>query len=231
MTKRSMLLLVVGTMMAAAACDTLTAPRKGDNTRGRARGPGRRPGAGRADVTGEAGHRRQGEMTSIGRAFIERSRYYLSSEYLPKIRNCVRTLPEEDLWWRPNPGSNSVGNLILHLAGNVRQWIISGVGGEPDVRERQLEFDAQGDLDGAELLELIETTLEEADRVLASVGADLLLEGRHIQGREVSALDAIYHAVEHFGMHTGQIVYITKLRTGRDLSFYQFDGGAVRTNW
>lgn len=170
-------------------------------------------------------------LPSIRRAFIERSRSYLGAEYLPKIRRCVDAIAEEDLWWRPNPESNSIGNLLLHLAGNVRQWVICGVGGEPDRRERQAEFDAGSGLGRGDLVELLEGTLGEADRVLASVGPEVLPERRRIQGREVTVFDAIYHAVEHFGMHTGQIIYITKLRTGRNLGFYEVDGGSVRTTW
>ena len=72
----------------------------------------------------------------IGRAFIQRSLAYLVGEYFPKIRRCVEGLTDEDIWWRPNPASNSIGNLILHLAGNVRQWVVSGIGGAPDERKR-----------------------------------------------------------------------------------------------
>lgn len=170
-------------------------------------------------------------MPAIGQTFIERSRTYLSSDYLPKIRRCVGEIREEDLWWRPNAGSNSIGNLLLHLAGNIRQWVVSGIGGESDVRERQKEFDAGGGAGRGELLRLLEDTLQEADRVLANLSADVLLERRVIQGREVSVLDALYHATEHFGMHTGQVIYITKLRTGTDLKFYEADAGIARPRW
>lgn len=170
-------------------------------------------------------------MSSIGEAFIERSRSYLSSEYLPKIRRCIHAVREEDLWWRPNPESNSIGNLMLHMAGNIRQWVVGGVGGEPDRREREAEFGAAGGPGRQELLEVLEAALAEVDVVLATVGAERLLERRRIQGREVTVLDAIYHAVEHFGMHTGQVIYITKLRTGTDLGFYEFEAGAARKSW
>jgi len=78
----------------------------------------------------------------IGAAFLTQSREYLTEHYLPKILAAVDQLSDEDLWWRPNAVSNSVGNLMLHLSGNVRQWIVSGLGGAPDDRVRQLEFDA-----------------------------------------------------------------------------------------
>lgn len=171
------------------------------------------------------------EPLAPGQAFIDRSRAYLSADYLPKIRKCVREIDEADLWWRPNPESNSIGNLILHLAGNIRQWVVSGIGGEPDVRERQQEFDAEGGLDRREVMVLLEDALGAVDRVLTGLSPDRLPEHRTIQGREVTVLDALYHAVEHFGMHTGQIIYITKLRTAAQLGFYEIEAGIARPTW
>lgn len=170
-------------------------------------------------------------MDPVGRAFINRSRAFLTAEYLPKIRSCLEELPAEDLWWRPNARSNSVGNLLLHLSGNVRQWIVSGVGGEPDVRERHAEFEAEGGRGGRELLGLLEATVEEADRVLGELDPGRLTEPLVIQGTDTTVLAAIYHVVEHFGMHTGQIAYITKLRTGTDLGFYDIEDGVARPKW
>lgn len=168
---------------------------------------------------------------SAGQAFIDRSRAFLGSDYLPRIRSCLYELPETDLWWRPNAESNSVGNLLLHLAGNVRQWIVSGIGREPDVRERQEEFDAEGGRGRDELLGLLEEAVEDADRVLEELDPGRLLERRIIQGTDVTVLEAVYHVVEHFGMHTGQITYITKLRTGSDLGFYEVEDGVAHPRW
>lgn len=166
-----------------------------------------------------------------GQAFIDRSRAYLTREYLPKVRRSVETIEEDDLWWRPNAESNSIGNLVLHLAGNLRQWVVSGIGGAPDVRERQAEFDAEGGVGRREVMAQLEDAVGVADRVLAGLGPDRLAEHHMIQGREVTVLDAVYHAVEHFGMHTGQIIYITKLRTAADLGFYEIDAGTARPKW
>jgi uncharacterized damage-inducible protein DinB len=166
-----------------------------------------------------------------GQAFIGESRRYLRDEYLPKIRRALEGLTAEDLWWRPNKESNSVGNLILHLAGNVRQWVAGGIGGAPDVRKRQEEFDREGGMTGPELLELLEATLAEVDDVLADLSADRLGEERVIQGLNVTVLQALYHVVEHFSMHTGQIIYLAKLRSGRDLGFYRVRDGHVETMW
>jgi uncharacterized damage-inducible protein DinB len=170
-------------------------------------------------------------MSNIGRVFIDRSRTFLTGEYLPRIRSCLDQLPEDDLWWRPNAQSNSVGNLLLHLSGNVRQWIVSGVGGEPDTRERHAEFEAEGGRSGPELLALLEDTVRDADRVLEALDPGRLLEPLVIQGTDTTVLAAIYHVVEHFGMHTGQIAYVTKLRTGTDLGFYEVEDGVARPKW
>lgn len=168
--------------------------------------------------------------------FIDTCRHYVTAEYLPKIRRCVEALPDEDLWWRPNRSSNSVGNLVLHLAGNIRQWVVSGVGGKPDIRERAGEFSADGESQGAEwtgaaLLTYLEETLADVDATLAGLTPPDLLRRGVIQGTDVTHLEAVFHAVEHFSMHTGQIIYITKLRTGADLRFYEVEDGIARQNW
>ncbi|HSM35913.1 MAG TPA: DUF1572 family protein [Longimicrobiales bacterium] len=165
------------------------------------------------------------------RAFIERSREYLTGEYLPKIRAAVLPLDEEAVWWRPNDASNSIGNLVLHLAGNVRQWIAHGVGREEDVRDRPAEFDAREGADAEQLLETLDAALAAADGVLAALPPEALHERRTIQGMDVSVLDAIYHVVEHFAGHTYQIIWIAKARTGRDLGFWKVDGGTATPAW
>lgn len=171
-------------------------------------------------------------MSDAARLFVDRSRRLLTGEYLPKIRRCLELLDEADLWWRPNDRSNSVGNLVLHLCGNVRQWVVHGVGAAEDVRTREAEFSARGGVGRDELLHRLEETLEEVDAVLADLAPETLLEERTIQGLETTGLGAVYHAVEHFSMHTGQILYVTKLRTGKDLGFYRVsDDGTVETRW
>jgi uncharacterized damage-inducible protein DinB len=175
-------------------------------------------------------------VTTPGQHFIDTCRYYVGSDYLPKIRRCLDTLSEDDIWWRPNARSNSVGNLVLHLAGNIRQWIVSGIGGRPDVRERAEEFSAGAATEGtesgrADLLTHLEGTLAEVDEVLAALSPDGLLRRTVIQGTEVTLLEGLFHAVEHFSTHTGQIVFITKLRADVDLAFYEVEEGVARPNW
>jgi uncharacterized damage-inducible protein DinB len=167
-----------------------------------------------------------------GRAFIERSRSYLVSDYPARIRVALKRLPEADLWWRPNDASNSVGNLLLHLAGNARQWIVSGVGGRPDERRRDTEFAAREGLTAVEAMRRLESALAEVDEVLLALTPDALSRTLRIQGLRVTALDAIYHVVEHFSMHTGQILYVVKLRTGADLGLWHVrEDGTASPAW
>jgi uncharacterized damage-inducible protein DinB len=169
-------------------------------------------------------------MTDVAQAFIDHSRRLLIDHYLPRIERCLERLSEEELWWRDHPECNSVGNLLLHLAGNVRQWIISGLGGATDRRQRQQEFDTRGPIPREALLTSLKRTVEEAAVVLANVSPHDLPERRQIQGCDVTALEAIYHVVEHFSMHTGQIILLTKLRAG-DLAFYDVSDGTPRPQW
>jgi uncharacterized damage-inducible protein DinB len=152
-------------------------------------------------------------------------------EYAVKIRLSLGEVSDDDLWWRPNDRSNSIGNLLLHLAGNARQWIVSGVGAAPDTRHRQAEFDERGPMPRTEVLRRFDGAMAEVDRVLRDLDPAVLGESRLIQGRHTNVLRAIYHVVEHFGMHTGQILYIAKLRTGRDLGFYRDAGGLAVEDW
>jgi uncharacterized protein DUF1572 len=169
-------------------------------------------------------------MTEISGPFIDRSRQLLTDSYVPRIEQAIEGLSIENIWWRANEASNSIGNLILHLDGNVRQWIISGVGGKPDVRDRQHEFDAQAGMDQPQLLRQLRATVGEADRVLASIDPSTLLEHRRIQSYDVTILQAIYTVVEHFSMHTGQIILLAKMWKG-DLRFFDVSGGAPRPTW
>jgi len=169
-------------------------------------------------------------MADISRAFIDQSRRLLTGSYLPRIEKAVEGVSIENLWWRANPQSNSIGNLLLHLNGNVRQWIISGLGGDTDVRKRQVEFDTQTGTDAPALLRELRATVEGAARILANVDPSTLLERRRIQSYDVTVMQAIYAVVEHFSMHTGQIILLAKTFKG-DLGFYDLSGGEPRRTW
>jgi uncharacterized damage-inducible protein DinB len=157
---------------------------------------------------------------TVSEEFVRQSERFLVEDLLPKIKAAVALLSEDELWWRPNPQSNSVGNMLLHLSGNVRQWIIAGVGQAPDRRQRDLEFVEQGPMPAQELMEHLENTVAEAVDVLRRMDRTALLDNRKIQAYEVTLVQAITHVVEHFSYHTGQIVYVAKLLKGVDTQFY-----------
>jgi len=158
--------------------------------------------------------------SDVAAAFVAESRRRLRREYLPKIRRATRSLRVADVWWRPNPASNSIGNLLLHLDGNVRQWVVHGIGGASDIRRRDAEFEAARGAGAAALVRRLATTLAAADAVLARLDSTALLRRRTIQGYRITTLQAVYHVVEHFAGHTGQILYIAKARLDRDLALY-----------
>lgn len=151
--------------------------------------------------------------------FLRSLQHTLANQNLPNIIKCLQQLSEEEIWWRPNPASNSAGNLVLHLCGNVRQWILSGLGGAEDRRERDREFAEPGPIPRDVLVRQLRRTVRDACRVLAHLSDDSLSRKYKIQGYRVTGLDAAFHVAEHFGYHTGQIVYITKLKRAQDLRF------------
>lgn len=144
-----------------------------------------------------------------------------------QIERCLGLLSVEQVWQQPNEVSNAVGNLVLHLAGNVRQWIVSGLGGRPFDRDRPAEFSRREPLPTEQMLEGLRGTVDEAVGVLDRLDAEQLAACVTIQGYEVTGLAVVFHVVEHFSLHTGQIVYATKLLTGRDLSLYDAQGKRI----
>jgi len=172
-----------------------------------------------------------GSVTSTerdaGAAMIALSRRYLR-EYLTKIRLSVSVLDDQVVWARPNESSNSIGNLLLHLSGNARQWLVSGVGGATDIRDRQSEFDQRAPLPVTALLDKLEQTISDCDRVLASLTSADLHTRRLIQANDVMVLEAIFHVVEHFSMHTGQIILLAKAEQPDRVRFYEMVDGHPR---
>jgi uncharacterized damage-inducible protein DinB len=151
--------------------------------------------------------------------FLSSSQERLAKLDLPLIVKSLQQLSEEEIWWRPNPPSNSAGNLVLHLCGNVRQWIVSHLGGAEFERKRDLEFSEKGPIPRNKLVAQLRRTVRDACRVLARLSDDSLAQKHTIQGLRVNGLEAVYHVVEHFSYHTGQIIYITKLKRAQDLRF------------
>ena len=151
---------------------------------------------------------------SVTRAFLADSRRFLMEDYLPNIERCVSLLTPEQVWSRPNEGSNSIGNLLLHLAGSSRWWAAEIIGGEPTGRVRQQEFDERSPLAPPELLKGLRAAVEEVDRRLASLNDTDLLRVCANHDESPTVLWCVYHIVEHFSYHTGQIAMITKAFVG-----------------
>jgi uncharacterized damage-inducible protein DinB len=139
------------------------------------------------------------------------------TQFNERIGICLGKLTDDQIWARGHENENAVGNLVLHLSGNVRQWIMHGLGGQPDVRVRDREFSAQGGMSAAELAALLSGTVGEATAVISAFPSEQLTRPYEIQARKVSGLEAVLNVVEHFAQHTGQIVYATKNLTGQDL--------------
>lgn len=130
--------------------------------------------------------------------FLDFSRNKLMTQYWPRLKSCVESLSDEQVWWRPNSASNSIGNLMLHLSGNLRQWIVDAFDRREDRRDRPAEFAAQGSVSRAELIEKLGATVHEAEQVLLRLTEADLVASYEIQGYRVHGLDAVYQVIEHF---------------------------------
>jgi uncharacterized damage-inducible protein DinB len=142
-------------------------------------------------------------------------------QFVDRVEFCLGKLTEDQIWARGQANENAIGNLALHLAGNVRQWILSSLGGQPDHRNRDAEFAARAGLTAAELSGRLRDTVEGAAQIISGLSAAQLTRMYEIQNYQVSGVQAVYHVVEHFAQHTGQIIFATKMLTGEDLGFYR----------
>ena len=162
-----------------------------------------------------------GASETAAAEFVEASIIFLKQDFLPKLVFCLEGLTEEQIWWRPNEQSNSIGNLVLHLRGNLKQWIGAGLGGRKFRRDRDAEFATRDRVPKAELIAAIQEAVAEVDAVLKEFPPNQLLVRYSIQAYRPSALQAFYHVVEHFSYHLGQVLYIYKLQTSMDPGFYR----------
>lgn len=153
-------------------------------------------------------------------ALVREVLFRLYDECLPRIIRCIEQLEDEQIWWRPNEESNSIGNLVLHLCGNLRQWIYSGLGKNEDLRNRQAEFDERTIISSGELREKLVSTMDLVYPVIANIPTEELLNIRSVQTFEETGLTILVHVTEHFSYHTGQIAYITKMLRNQPLGFY-----------
>jgi hypothetical protein len=155
---------------------------------------------------------------SVGQAYLAEARRRLAACHT-RIRHCLDQLDDAQVWWRPRPSMNSVANLVLHLCGNLRQWIVSGVGGAPDVRDRPAEFAEREGIPKAELLHRLDEVVREADAELAGLAEARLLDPRRIQGFDETVLSAIFDSLSHLAGHTQEIVHLTRLQLGETYVF------------
>jgi uncharacterized damage-inducible protein DinB len=153
-------------------------------------------------------------MTDLAHRFLTDSRDFLMRDYLPKIERCVAQLTDEQIWARSNDASNSIGNLLLHLAGSSRYWAAEVIAGEPTGRVRQMEFDRREAIPAETLLAELRAAVQEVDRRLVALAPETLLEIRSAYDEQPTVIWCVYHIVEHFSMHTGQILSMTKSMVG-----------------
>jgi hypothetical protein len=153
------------------------------------------------------------DRQNVGRALLDVARNQMA-ERAQRIEHCVGQLSDDQLWWRPLEGMNSIANLLLHLGGNMTQWILSGVGGEPDHRYRPGEFADRSFAPKAEVLEGFKAVVARVDTLLAEFDETRLLEPRRIQGFEETVLSALWHCLEHLGGHTQEIICLTRMQLG-----------------
>ena len=157
---------------------------------------------------------------SLTKEFVDQSIFYIDKS-TPRIRTCLDEINEGQLWTKPSPVSNSIGNIILHLCGNITQYILSALGQVEDSRDRPKEFSAEGGYNRSELISKLEKTVLDANEVIKSMDENRLLKIYKVQGEELSGVGIIVHVTEHYSYHTGQVAFYTKLLTNKDLGFYK----------
>jgi uncharacterized damage-inducible protein DinB len=168
-----------------------------------------------------------GELAAI---CLRQWRSRLEERFLPRFLDCLEQLSDDEIWWRPNEASNSVGNLVLHLCGNVRQWIISGLGEAKDIRERDKEFAERGPIAGKALSEQLRQTVKEACAVLGRLKPGDLTRSYRIQAFDVTGYEAAAQVAEHVSYHLGQIIYLTKLKRAKDLGFTRLPSASSKAS-
>jgi hypothetical protein len=159
--------------------------------------------------------------------YLETARGTLS-EGMRKIEHCVNQLTDAQVWWRDRPEMNSIANLMLHLSGNVRQWIVSGIGGSPDTRNRPREFSDHSGRPKTEILASLKAAVDEADAAMARLSADDLVAERKIQGFDSNVTSALFHSISHFRGHTQEIIHLTRVQLGDKYKFDFVPQGAAQ---
>lgn len=159
-------------------------------------------------------------MTGFRALLIAEVNRRLFEESVPRLKKCLDELNDKEIWYRPNDNSNSVGNLVLHLCGNVRQWVLSGLANQEDVRQRQIEFDEKGPIPVPELKDKVDKLEEDVRAFLSTLSAEKILAPCTVQGFDETGLSVLIHVVEHFSYHVGQMTYFVKWRKDMDMEYY-----------
>ena len=157
---------------------------------------------------------------TIHQALVREVKRRIMEESVPRIKKCLAQLSEEEIWYRPNEHVVSVGNLVLHLCGNLSQWVLSGLGGQPDHRQRDQEFDRTEPMAAETLIQQMDTLMDEVREVLDQLTPEELIRVRPVQVYEESGISILMHVTEHFSYHTGQITYYVKTRKNIDMQYY-----------
>jgi len=152
---------------------------------------------------------------------IEETRFRLIEELIPRLHKCLDKLTEQEIWYRPNSNTVSIGNLVLHLCGNVRQWLLSGLGGAVDNRKRQQEFDEKGPIATEQLHQMLDQLAAEIEATLQGLSESDLVSEHQVQGYNVSGVSILVHVVEHFSYHVGQVTILVKSRKDVDMGYYE----------
>lgn len=159
-------------------------------------------------------------VAALSAALVAQAHQRLVDEGLLRLDKCLANLTEQEIWHRPNENTVSIGNLLLHLAGNVRQWVCAGIGGQPDIRQRPLEFSETGPIPAQQLMTNLRKAVEDALRVLDGFDPAQWLSLRKVQIYERTPLSILIHVIEHFSYHVGQVTYAVKTRKNLDLAYY-----------
>lgn len=159
--------------------------------------------------------------TNTSTLLIEETRYRLLDESIPRLHKCLDKLTKQEIWYRPNKSTVSIGNLVLHLCGNVKQWLISGIGGASDDRQRQQEFDEEGPIATVQLREMLDQLTTEIEATLEGLSKQDLISEHQVQGYKVSGVSILVHVVEHFSYHVGQVTIMVKSRKDVDMGYYE----------
>jgi uncharacterized damage-inducible protein DinB len=162
----------------------------------------------------------QDYVSTFHQLFIAEIKRRLFEENQARVIQCLNSLTEAEIWYRPNENSNSVGNLVLHLCGNITQWVIAGLGATEDTRQRQAEFDEQGPIETKILLEQLQHVMTKVEEVIDKLTPEQLITPKAVQGFQENGISILVHVTEHFSYHVGQMTYFVKSLKNKDMGYY-----------